>query len=329
MKRVAVCGFGFMGQNHTANIFRCKELELAAVVDATPKSEIKPVKGNVATDAFDWEKLNGIPFYSSLPEALDRTGADAVLIATPTRFHVPLALEAVAHGKHVFVEKPLCFSLEDGEALKKAMAGKDLVFQVGHCVRFKNEYRILREACANQRYGKLKYLKLYRLTGTPNWGAWKNLDKSISSASGPIFDLCIHDIDYALSLMGEPESVSARKAGYADSVFSAELNFSGGCRIEVEGGFMLPSPLPFRTGFFAVFEHAAMEYDSRLGDKITLSTDQESRVVDTSMKETIYQAELAEFVSAITKGTPVQCGLEDGFKAIKLSHCLKDILTAK
>lgn len=329
MKRVIVCGFGFMGQNHAGNIFRCKDLELAAVVDSTPKSEIKPVKGNVATDAFDWEKLKDIPFFPSLSEALDRSDADAVLIATPTRFHVPLALEAVAHGKHVFVEKPLCFSLEDGETLKKAMAGKDLVFQVGHCVRFKNEYRILREACADKRCGKLKYLKLYRLTGTPNWGAWKNLDKSIPSASGPIFDLCIHDIDYALSLMGEPKSVSARKADYSDTVFTADWEYSGGCRVEIEGGFMLPSPLPFRTGFFAVFEHAAMEYDSRLGDKITLSTDQESKVVDSSMEETIYQAELAEFVSAITTGTPVQCGLDGGFKAIKWSHRLKDLLTAK
>ena len=73
MKRVIVCGFGFMGQNHTANVLRCKDLELAAVVDSTPKSEIKPVKGNVSTGAFDWNKLQDIQFYPSLSEALDFT----------------------------------------------------------------------------------------------------------------------------------------------------------------------------------------------------------------------------------------------------------------
>jgi len=329
MKRVIVCGFGFMGQNHAGNIFQCKDLELAAVVDSTPKSEIKPVKGNLATESFDWEKLKDIPFYPSLSDALDHCEADAVLIATPTRFHIPLALEAVSRGKHVFVEKPLCFDLKEAEAIKKAMAGKNLVFQVGHCVRFQSEYRILREFCRDKRYGELKYLKLYRMTGKPNWGVWKNLDTSISSASGPLFDLCIHDVDYALSLLGEPDDVAVQRPDHSDTVFTADWKYSNGSRIEVGGGFMLPSTLPFRAGFFAVFEHAAMEFDSRFGDKLVLSTDQESQVIDCTGEKNLYLAEIMEFASSMMSGTPAQCGLEDGFKAVAWCHRLKDMLTSK
>ena len=132
MKRVTVCGFGFMGQNHTANIFSHPDLELAAVVDSRSKDKIRSVKGNIAAAEFEWNRLDDIPFYTVLSEALEQCPADAVLIASPTAFHVPLALEAIKYGKHVFVEKPLCFTMEEAASVQSALAGKNLVFQVGH-----------------------------------------------------------------------------------------------------------------------------------------------------------------------------------------------------
>ena len=86
MKHVIVCGFGFMGQNHAANICQNPGLKLAAVVDSRPKSKIQPVKGNIAAAEFDWNRLNDIPFYTTLSEALEKCPADAVLIASPTAF---------------------------------------------------------------------------------------------------------------------------------------------------------------------------------------------------------------------------------------------------
>lgn len=329
MKRVIVCGFGFMGQNHAGNIFRCKDLELAAVVDSTPKSEIKPVKGNVATESFDWEKLKDIPFFPTLTEALAGCKADAVLIATPTRFHAALAMEAAAHGKHVFVEKPLCSNLEEAALLREALKGKDLVFQVGHCVRFKKEYRFLQECCQDKRFGELRNLKLFRVTGKPNWGVWKDLDVSLTSASGPLFDLNIHDIDYALSILGEPSEASIAPAEYSNAVFRTEWKYPNGSTMEIDGGFPLPSTIPFRAGFTAVFEHAMLECDSRMGDKLTVSSEQECRTVDCKSERSIYMDEVAEFAASMIDGAPVRCGLEDGIKAVTWCYRLRDMLLPK
>ena len=326
MKRVIVCGFGFMGQNHAANILLHPELELAAVVDSRPRAEIKPVKGNIATAEFDWNRLNDIPFFGTLSDALERCSADAVLIASPTAFHVPLALEAIAHGKHVFVEKPLCFTLEEAASVQSALAGKNFVFQVGHCVRFLQEYKLLASAVRENRYRKLKSLKLNRMTGTPNWGVWKDLQISLVSTAGPLFDLNIHDIDYALSLMGEPDEMTVKIRPESETMFQTVWKYKNGTAVQIEGGFIKPSTVPFRSGFTAVFDHAVMEYDSRFGSKIMLSTERGSAEIDTAAGRSNYYNEIAEFAAAMETGSSVQCNAEEAIRTVRCCGRLKNLL---
>jgi predicted dehydrogenase len=61
---------------------------------------------------------------------------EAVVIATADAFHVPAALEALAAGKPVFVEKPVGVSVEEAEALAAAQVRTGLVVQIGHMKRF-------------------------------------------------------------------------------------------------------------------------------------------------------------------------------------------------
>ena len=326
MKRIIVCGFGFMGQNHAANIFLHPDLELAAVVDSRPKDKIQPVKGNIATAQLDWNRLSDIPFYTTLTEALEQCSADAVLIASPTAFHVPLALEAIKHGKHVFVEKPLCFSLEEASSIQSALKGKALVFQVGHCVRFQSEYKMLGEAVRDNRYGKLTFLNLVRMTGTPNWGVWKDLQISLTATAGPLFDLNIHDIDYALSLAGEPDNITVQRRPESDTLFRSAWQYRNGTLVQIEGGFLKPSTLPFRSGYTAVFEHAVMEYDSRFGSKIMLSDETGSSEVSTATDRSSYYDELAEFASALETGSPVQCNADEAIRTIRGCWQLRSLL---
>ena len=326
MKRVIVCGFGFMGQNHAANIFLHPDLELAAVVDSRLKNQIQPVKGNIATAQFDWTQLDDIPFYTTLSAALEQCSADAVLIASPTAFHVPLSLEAIARGRHVFVEKPLSFTLEEAASIQSALAGKDLVFQVGHCVRFLQEYKLLASAVRKNQYGKLKSLKLTRMTGTPNWGVWKDLQISLVSTAGPLFDLNIHDIDYALSLTGEPDEMTVQTRPESETMFQTVWHYPNGTTVQIEGGFIKPSTLPFRSGFTAVFDQAIVEYDSRFGSKIMLSTETGFSEIGTAAEHSEYFDELAEFASAMETGSPVQCNVAEATRTIRCCGKLKSLL---
>lgn len=69
---------------------------------------------------------------SSIEEALALDGVDAVAIATPARTHRPIALAAIAAGKHVLTEKPLADNVESGEQMVAAAAAAGVILMADH-----------------------------------------------------------------------------------------------------------------------------------------------------------------------------------------------------
>ena len=119
--------------------------------------------------------------------------------------------------------------------------------------------------------------------------------------------------------------MTAAKTEPFDSLFHSEWGYPD-CTIQIKGGFMLPSTVPFRSAFRAVFDHAVLEYDSRIGNSITISSEKECSKMDCSAPNSYYYEELDEFASAMIHGTSVQCGLRDGFNAVKTCYELKALL---
>jgi len=105
----------------------------------------------------------GCTAHRDFREVLSRADVDAVMIATPDHWHVPIAIEAVKAGKHVSVEKPLTISVAEGRALCDAVA------RAGVVSRTDSEFRSLRpfaravELVRNGRIGKLHAIR----TGVP------------------------------------------------------------------------------------------------------------------------------------------------------------------
>ena len=320
MKRVIICGFGFMGQTHAANILNGKELELAGVVDFTAKENIKPVSGNLDTATFDWNLLDSVPFFTTIEEAFANCEFDAAVISSPTQFHAQTAVECINHGKHVFIEKPLCSTVEEIESISAALAGKDLIFHVGHCLRFFPEYSYLKAVCADERYGKLKHLELLRRTGVPSWGAWKDKDTSLSSVTGPVFDLNIHDVDFALYLLGIPENISAVKAAYDSRIFETSWNYNNGVSLKIAGGFSSHSAYPFRSGYTAVFENATLEFNTQSANPITLSTAEKSENITPAPADG-YKLEIEAFARELNGEKAAHCSCEEAANAVR--YCTK------
>ena len=69
------------------------------------------------------------------------SGVDAVLIANPHVYHAEVALDAMAAGKHVLVEKPMCVNLREAEALIERKSQYGVVAQVGFMRRYAGLYR--------------------------------------------------------------------------------------------------------------------------------------------------------------------------------------------
>lgn len=317
-KRVIVCGFGFMGQNHAANIFKSSDLELAAVVDPMPKENHKPVAGNVATATFDWALLDNIPFYATISEAVANCSFDAAVICSPTFAHAAAAVECVENGKSVFLEKPLCSDMNEAQQILSAIDGKDCVFHVGHCLRFFPEYSYLKKICSEKTYGELKYLKLLRKTGVPSWGAWKDKDTSIGSITGPVFDLNIHDVDFALYVAGVPQTLTAEREPYAEKLFKSIWKYDSGLTVEIEGGFAAQSFYPFRAGYTAIFENAILEFNTLAKEPLVLTTSEGSTAVTPDAADG-YLLELQAFTAELLGKSADHCSVQEAANAVEYS----------
>jgi predicted homoserine dehydrogenase-like protein len=133
MKKVVLVGFGFMGLTHTVNILKNKRLHLVAIVDkniGNVEKNLGDPSGNLATGSISRELLQGIKLYSDLDECLLLENTDAVFICVHTDLHVELAEKALNAGKHVFLEKPICLDIRQGEALVKLAAAKGTITEL-------------------------------------------------------------------------------------------------------------------------------------------------------------------------------------------------------
>ncbi|MGX7678022.1 Gfo/Idh/MocA family protein [Jatrophihabitans sp. DSM 45814] len=118
---IAVIGAGYWGPNLVRNFRGSPDWDLVAVCDLD-EAKARKVIGSRST----------VEVEPSLERLLARDDIEAVAIATPARTHSPIALAALAAGKHVLVEKPLADSHEVGQQMVTAAAERDLVLMTDH-----------------------------------------------------------------------------------------------------------------------------------------------------------------------------------------------------
>jgi predicted dehydrogenase len=99
---------------------------------------------------------NGCVAYKNYKDVLAREDVDAVLIATPDHWHVPVALAAAQAGKHIYLEKPLGLTIQDGQKLRKLVREKGIVFQYGTQQRSDAKFRLAAELARNEVIGKIE-----------------------------------------------------------------------------------------------------------------------------------------------------------------------------
>lgn len=330
MKKIAVIGFGFMGLTHTINILNNANLELSAIVDRDTdliEKTLNSRAGNISTGSIGAERLRDVRKYSDPETCLKSEDVDAVVICVPTAFHYEIAKLALLYGRHVFLEKPFCLDIAQAEELIDMAEKKNRIFMIGHVVRFMPAYRQLKEWVGTGEYGDLKFLSLYRFSGRPGWGQW--IEKSVADTSGgALFDLVIHDIDFANYLYGVPDSIDC---SYLPGTLSRHDYISAmwkypekDLHIKIEGGNRFHINLPFQAGYLAQFENASMMYTSLRDNVICIADDISMREVPSDDATTGYNNELLYFAGCVENNTlPVECMPASSLEAILL--CYKHI----
>lgn len=134
---------------------------MAAVCDVDSKRLTAAVEGIGA-----WhrergsEPLDDIGMHHDFRELLARDDLDAVLITTPEHWHAAMGIAAARAGKHVYIEKPMTYSLEEGRQLVRAVREAGIVLQVGSQQRSDPNFLRACEAVRNGRIGALRTIRV-------------------------------------------------------------------------------------------------------------------------------------------------------------------------
>jgi predicted dehydrogenase len=325
--KIAVVGFGFMGITHTLNIVNDPSLELIAIVDKYPdmiREKLTLNSGNFSTGKVSEEMLEKVQIFTTLEDCIDRAKPDACVIAVHTDLHGRLAAVALEAGIHVFLEKPFTLDPEEGSRLIELAKSRNLVLMIGHVVRFMPAYQQLRQWITDGSYGALRFLSLSRFSGIPAWGEWKEKRKSFGVSGGALFDLLIHDIDYAHWVLGIPDEVESTVLPGElsnNDYISAAWRYASGLTVRVEGGNIFHASFPFRAEFTARFDHATISFSSNRPENIIISADLDSRLVPAGDAGEGFANELTYFVHCVRAGVlPEICMPESALETIRLCY---------
>lgn len=117
--RIAVAGTGYIGLAHISAVRSNARLSLSAVVDPSPAAVA------VAAEA-------GVPCYASIDELLVNDRPDGIVLATPTPLHVPHALQCLAAGLPMLLEKPIAPTVQEAQVLVDACEARHGRILIGH-----------------------------------------------------------------------------------------------------------------------------------------------------------------------------------------------------
>ena len=191
--RVALVGAGMMGSLHARVLAQHQDTELVMIVDPDR------ARGEAAAELWDSTWAADIDSFESF---------DAVVVATPTQFHVPWALRSIASGRPTLVEKPLAPTLAETVELLDAAEAADVPIMCGLLERYNPAVKAMFEIIE----APLHLSVVRHSPHTPR------------ISTGVASDLSIHDIDLAVRVAGmAPVGVSAQiSACHPDSPVGSE-----------------------------------------------------------------------------------------------------------
>src|SRR5437660_2976161 len=163
-----------------------------------------------------------------------RSDVDGVIIATPVRTHYRLAKEALLHGKHVLVEKPLTANVAEAEELVFLAQEQRRTLMVGHTFEYSPAVNELRKLVQSGDLGKIYCIEAERV----NLGLFR-------SDINVIWDLAPHDISILLYLLGKkPDRVKVQAHAHLQSrihdVAHLDLCFADGMNAHIHVSWLHP-----------------------------------------------------------------------------------------
>jgi predicted dehydrogenase len=301
--RIGVIGAGVMGSNHARVFSGLAGGRLVGIADTD-----RAVAENVARQ-LDCEAVTGVS------ELLD-LGVEAVTIAAPTHLHHQIALDCIARGVHVLVEKPIASTTEEGRDIIDAAKRAGVTLMVGHVERFNPAVQAIKDAIRNE---DILSIGITRVGPFP----------PRMSNVGVVIDLAVHDIDL-IQWFTDSEIVEVQPQV---SSFVAEREDIALLQFRTASGVLAHINTNWLTPFKARSVTVATRKKYIMGDLLTRQVTEcfgfqpdgsySMRHLSVGYAEPL-RSELAAFLQAVRTGTAPAVTGEQGVDSLEIAtRCLQ------
>jgi len=265
--KVGIVGLGFMGVTHYLAYQKIPGVQVVAIAEEDPvrrSGDWRKVGGNFGPPAGKVD-LKGVRAYETYEEMIADENIDLIDICLPSPYHSKASIRALKAGKHVITEKPIALRLKEADKMLKTASKTGRHLFVAQVLRYLPEYRYVKQAYEEGRFGELIAAHFRRIIALPDWApdSWY---KDPKQTGGAAIDLHIHDADFVIHLLGQPKSV--RSYGVPDKhgtfdYLTNQYNFGKkGPVITTEGGVIATAALPFEQSFEVYFKEGTLFYNS-------------------------------------------------------------------
>ena len=182
---------------HIPGLNLCPGVILAAACDTSLEAaQSTASKFNIPRSTGDYHEVIADP------------DIDAVIIATPNDLHKPIALNALAAGKHTLCEKPLALSMDECDEMVAAAQKSGKINMVSYVYRFAPAMRYMKHLINSGALGEIRHFRAFYLQRVPEvWLGWRS--QRAQAGSGALGDIGSHLIDFAHYLLGDIAAVSS------------------------------------------------------------------------------------------------------------------------
>ena len=313
MIKAGVLGAGHLGKIHLRLLETSDQFELIGFFDPNKKN----------TQALAKEK--GYTAFESEAELIK--ACDMVDIVTPTLYHHQNAINAINHGKHIFIEKPIANSVAEANEITFLARKRGVLGQVGHVERYNPAFKAAKHALTQPKFIESHRLAEFNPRGT---------DVPV------VLDLMIHDIDVLLSVVdAKVKTVSASGVAVISNtpdITNARIEFENGCVANLTASRISLKKMR-KTRFFQKNSYIAVDFLEKKVEVIKMNSAPENPedfalILENAQgeKKQIYfenpqieesnaiLEELEDFASAIQNKNPVAVSLENGTLALELAY---------
>lgn len=311
MLKVGVFGVGHLGKFHLNNWKEIEGVKLVGFFD--PNND----------NAKEVVEKYGIKRFMDEDKLID--ACDAIDVITPTTLHYDICMKAVRKGKHVFVEKPITHTLQEGKDLVNMVREANVKLQVGHVERFNPAYLAIKDMHLNPMFIEVHRLAQFNPRGT---------EVSV------ILDLMIHDIDIILSLVkSDVKNIAASGVAVmtdTPDIANVRIEFNNGCVANLTSSRISMKKMR-KIRLFQKDAYIGIDFLEKKTEIIKLKQPEDEKAFSFDIetpngKKTIAIAtpsieplnaiklELSSFVDAIVNNKPTQVNEIDGYLAMEVAH---------